>query len=57
MREKIDQVKFSARFALVYFFGGDYDIDSRVAASYAANRDDAIVYWNIDGRNNLLRLY
>jgi len=48
VQETIDQVKFSARFALVYFFGGDYDIDSRVAASYAANRDDAIVYWNID---------
>ena len=50
MQETIDKVKFSARFALVYFFGGDYDIDTRVAASYAANRDDAIVYWNIDGK-------
>jgi len=48
VQETIDKVKFSARFALVYFFGGDYDIDTRVAASYAANRDDAIVYWNID---------
>ncbi|CAG5110739.1 Oidioi.mRNA.OKI2018_I69.chr2.g5110.t2.cds [Oikopleura dioica] len=47
-REQLEKVKFSSRFALVYFFGDNYDIDSRVAGSYAANKDDPIVYWHID---------